>query len=154
MIIGRDKDSGSSEETGNGKKDPIYGNDDAHSTKPIYDYTVVGIKRRGLEVRGSEERNIGEEEILLEVRKTITRMNILFNAVYNRRASVEFLYHKGLELKSRLEEEVVDFLESERFEDLRDAFEFVEDLHDKDAREYHQENPEQIYYHSRRLSQY
>ena len=37
MITGRDKDSGSSEETGNGKKDPIYGNDDAHSTKPIYD---------------------------------------------------------------------------------------------------------------------
>lgn len=102
----------------------------------------------------SDEKNEVLERNLEEVSKSITQMRILFNSVHQGRRDTEFLYNKGIELKSKLEEEVGVLPESEEFEDLKEAFEFIGDLHDEDTRRYHQGNKERVYYHLRRLSRY
>lgn len=88
------------------------------------------------------------------IKKALIQMNILFRAAYEGHCDTDFLYRKGTEIREKLEERVEDFWtegKHSNLEDLKDAFEFIYQLHDAETRDYTKRHKEEVYYYHVRL---
>lgn len=76
-------------------------------------------------------------------------LKTLLRGVYQGRVDFNTLYEKGLEISHSLERDVGELPIPES---LREAIDFIDQLHDSDTRTCVAKNPGEIYYHLRRLS--
>ncbi len=96
------------------------------------------------------------EEVAIETEEFMRRIKhkarVLFSMAYKGRLSMQKLYEKGMELEEETTHIYPNFWDDKGFSELKDAFEFIDELHDSTTKHYHSKNREQIYYHMRQLS--
>jgi len=81
------------------------------------------------------------------------KLALWFRMVYEGKATLEKLYEKGKAIEDEINKtNHPNLLIDDNFADLREALDFIDELHDPSVREYLSGKKEQIYYYMRRLS--
>jgi hypothetical protein len=82
----------------------------------------------------------------------IKPLHAWFKGLFEGRVTIDVFYEKGLKLKETIEGAGIPSAGESRYQDVQEALDFIDSLHDQEAREYNQRNREQVYYYMRQLS--
>ena len=129
--------------------------DNAGSYPPTPEYAMSS-KTKKYPISGEKEKPsriaASDQDSQTNLSKIKTSLSLWLKAAYQGRISIADLYEKGSNLLDRLTTPQLNALEGKTFVDLRDAFDFIEDLHDSEAIRHNSNNKEKIYYYMRRLA--